>query len=1199
MKRLLTLVCFVMAVVVHLSAQPVLYGATQSTISRYNVATNSLTAVLILPNDGNYPADQKLVETPTGKIYGVTTRGGKEDRGTVFSYNPSTDTYVKESDFSQGKGQNPHGNLTIGSDGKLYGPSSDFFNVRGVVYSFNPLTHRIEIAAGFGGWNGAGPVGGLLLTKDGKMYGMTAGGGCMAQGAIYYFNGTSAEPVSCFGSAEGWNPIGILLEATDGMLYGMTSAGGTNNRGVIFSFDPESQIRTKLKDLSGSDGANPEGSLMQASNGMLYGMTSSGGVHNLGVIFSFDPATGTYTKLKDFAGPDGATPQGSLMQANNGMLYGMTSSGGTNNLGVVFSYDPATGTYAKLKDFAGSDGANPEGSLMQASNGMLYAVTKYGGNYSLGVLFSLDPVSNIYRKIRDFEMVNGLMTSSITKASNGLLYGMTNNGGATKEGVLFSYDPASGVYEKLKDLDSANGKDPYSGMTEFTNKKMYGLMQQGGASNLGVVFSYDPATGTYAKLKDFTGPDGANPMSEFAQGPLGKLYGLTPKGGANNLGVIFSYDPASGTYTKLKDFTGPDGANPEGSLVLAHDGLLYGVTRIGGATNKGVIFSFDPSTATYIKLYDADNYPTGKLVQADNGKLYGGAGNIIFSFDPKTKEVVNVKTLTYDEGWTPRGSLVRASDGKLYGMASGGNFNRGVLFSIDASTNTYTKLEDFTGQNGESRVSSFSTLPWNSSLVELSRCPASAASIVVTTSGSSSSGLSYKYYEGSWTVLPDFGGLTPVASGKVQNVTLSPRMRDDRFAFLFEGQITIPKAGRYYFETTSDDGSRLYIGNYGHYITPVVDNDGQHGLQTRGGWYTFPAPGQYPIAVSYFEQGGEEQLHLYWGSADAGIPMHTPIPDHAFEPPAYTTSTLTYAYYEGTWDKLPDFGGLTPVERGQVSNIDLSRRKRDEQFAFLFEGRITIPSAGWYYFETLSDDGSKLYIGNYGHYVTPVVDNDGQHAALLRGGWYHFPAAGQYPFALSFFEQSGEQQMKLFWGSNDAGIPMHTQIPDEAFQQGVAPCGNVILTASEGDSYLWNSGDTTRSVVVTQNGSYSVTVTKEGCSATSELTVITCTDNSITNTTSTVKESAALTKTVASEKLSVKALPNPSASHFTLQLSGAKSSERITLRMLDVVGRVVETRTLAAGTAVQVGHTLRPGIYFAEVVQGVEKLTLKLVKTTD
>jgi uncharacterized repeat protein (TIGR03803 family) len=97
---------------------------------------------------------------------------------------------------------------------------------------------------------------------------------------------------------------------------------------------------------------------MQANDGKLYGTTAKGGNRFDGVIFSFDPSTSTYTKLKDFDF-NGINPWGSLMQASDGKLYGMTNRGGTSDLGVIFSFDPSSSTYTKLIDYNGANGANP------------------------------------------------------------------------------------------------------------------------------------------------------------------------------------------------------------------------------------------------------------------------------------------------------------------------------------------------------------------------------------------------------------------------------------------------------------------------------------------------------------------------------------------------------------------------------------------------------------------------------------------------------------------------------------------------------------------------------------------------------------------------------------------------------------------------------------------------------------------------
>jgi uncharacterized repeat protein (TIGR03803 family) len=126
---------------------------------------------------------------------------------------------------------------------------------------------------------------------------------------------------------------------------------------------------------------------MQASNGKLYGMTSGGGIGAGGVIFSFDLSSSIYKKLQDFGiNKTGSGVTGSLLYARNRKLYGMTTMGGSMGRGVIFSFDPFTYTYKKLKDFDNTNGANPEGGLIQAKNGKLYGTTRLGGKNNWGEL---------------------------------------------------------------------------------------------------------------------------------------------------------------------------------------------------------------------------------------------------------------------------------------------------------------------------------------------------------------------------------------------------------------------------------------------------------------------------------------------------------------------------------------------------------------------------------------------------------------------------------------------------------------------------------------------------------------------------------------------------------------------------------------------------------------------------------------------
>ena len=433
----------------------------------------------------------------------------------------------------------------------------------------------------------------------------------------------------------------------------MTEFGGSSNAGIIFSFDPVAPAYTKLKDFDSTDGANPQGSLIQASDGKLYGMTYQGGSGGSGVIFSLDPSTTTFMNQKNFDLTDGGFPQGSLMQASDGKLYGMTLKGGITSIGIIFSFDPSAATYTKLKDFGTNEnGSKVSAGLVQASNGKLYGMTVYGGSTGNGIIFSFDPSTATYTKLKDFDKTNGANPyGSLVQSGDGKLYGMTAGGGSGGYGVIFSFDPSATTFTKLVDFDSTNGAKPFGSLVKASDGKLYGMTTNGGSSNYGVIFSFDTAGATYTKLLDFDGTNGSNPNGSLIQASDGKLYGMSLNGGSGRGGtgdgVIFSFDPSSSGYTKLMDCDTINGSNPYGSLIQAGDGKLYGMTSQGGTNGDGVIFSYDLSSSTYTKLLEFDNTngsnPYGNLMQAEGGKLYGMTANggssslgVIFSFDPSS-----------------------------------------------------------------------------------------------------------------------------------------------------------------------------------------------------------------------------------------------------------------------------------------------------------------------------------------------------------------------------------------------------------------------------------------------------------------------------------------------------------------------------------------------------------------------------------
>jgi predicted alpha/beta superfamily hydrolase len=116
---------------------------------------------------------------------------------------------------------------------------------------------------------------------------------------------------------------------------------------------------------------------------------------------------------------------------------------------------------------------------------------------------------------------------------------------------------------------------------------------------------------------------------------------------------------------------------------------------------------------------------------------------------------------------------------------------------------------------------------------------------------------------------------------------------------------------------------------------------------------------------------------------------------------------LKFAYFEGDWDKLPEFARLAPVKSGVAANLEMQERRRPDSFAFQFSGFLEIPEDGLYQFHLSSDDGSRLLLGDQ-----VIVDNDGLHGDEERSG-KAFLKAGKHRLMLQYFQKGGGVALKL------------------------------------------------------------------------------------------------------------------------------------------------------------------------------------------
>jgi len=410
----------------------------------------------------------------------------------------------------------------------------------------------------------------MMGMADGQtpvLYGMTKNGGFNSYGNIFSINGDGTDfqsRYSCTINSGGYIPSGKLIFASDSKIYGVTQGGGSHNSGDIFTFNPLNNSYTELFSFNNTNGAAPNG-LIQASNGKFYGLTQGGGdvtnfAYGNGVIFCFDPSTNIFTDLYHFHQLDGIRPYGNLMQATDGKLYGLTTCGGSDPVfyngnsnpagsGTMFCFDIINNTFTKLVDFIWTNGNDPECSLMQASNGLIYGRTNYGGlSGSFGVIFSYDIISNNFTVLRNQICAEGGTGEGFIEGTNHLLYSMRGGGEGLHLGYIYSYEPSNNVYTVLYSMDSLNGIQPaFMNIIQAIDGNFYGTTWEGGLYGKGVIFQFNPITAIYTKLHDFNGIDGDWATVGLLEVPNSLTTGINPI--PNKETITIYPNPASTTLT--------------------------------------------------------------------------------------------------------------------------------------------------------------------------------------------------------------------------------------------------------------------------------------------------------------------------------------------------------------------------------------------------------------------------------------------------------------------------------------------------------------------------------------------------------------------------------------------------------------------------------------------------------------------------
>jgi uncharacterized repeat protein (TIGR03803 family) len=455
----------------------------------------------------------------------------------------------------------------------------------------------------------------------------------------------------------------------------------------------EAQTFTTLENFTGSNGSVPFfGSMVQATNGHYYGSTHFGGNKGYGVIFLVASA-GELTDLYSFcslpACADGEFPVVAPILGDDGNLYGTTTSGGNSTYsGTAYKLTTAgklTTLYTFCPKLFCSDGEYPMG-LIQASNGNFYGVAEKGGKYQYGTFFELGSAGQ-FKLLHTFcaqqRCVDGATPeASPMQASDGNFYGTASSGGSHGQGVVYKITPA-GSYTVLYNFCSragcADGAAPEAPLVQDANGNFYGTTIIGGSSGNGTVFEITPSN-HYTVLHSFDYTDGADPQAAPTLANDGNLYGVTTLGsnGGNSKdigGNIFQITP-DGVYTSLYNFcnsstcTGYDAAF---AILQGTDGIFYGASASGGTESDGIVYSFSNNLSPLVKTLPV----AGKVGKSINilGNGLTGSTSVTFNGVPAA---FTVESDTYIRATVPEG----ATSGVVSVATPSGTLNSNPQFVV-------------------------------------------------------------------------------------------------------------------------------------------------------------------------------------------------------------------------------------------------------------------------------------------------------------------------------------------------------------------------------------------------------------------------------------------------------------------------------------------------------------------------------------
>ena len=415
-----------------------------------------------------------------------------------------------------------------------------------------------------------------------------------------------------------------------------------------------------------ADGEYLYDSIIEGSDGRLYGTTVNGGPDDGGLVFGMNKDGSGYAILHPFriSTTDGLSPWGGVVQGSDGRLYGATRHGGATDAGTVFSVRLNGTGFAIIRSFStnANDGAYPLNSVIEGSDGRLYGRTLSGGTNDGSAVFGLNKNGSGYTVLHSFtsNLPDHMDSySGLIQGSDGALYGTTFNDGALGRGSVFRLNKDGTGFQPLHSFQDNNsdGGFPYGTVHEASDGGLYGTTSEGGPDDYGTLYKVNRDGASYMVLRYFTATnhEGYLPVAPPVEGPGGALYGTTYFGGASDEGTIYQVGKDGSGFAFLYEFRndGLDGWEPNAPMIRGSDGALYGTTFFGSGQVFASVFRIEPLAL------EGETTPGGFTVHLDGFKGDRYALDVTDSLSSTWTQIVVLTNLTGTVAWPDTGPLLK------------------------------------------------------------------------------------------------------------------------------------------------------------------------------------------------------------------------------------------------------------------------------------------------------------------------------------------------------------------------------------------------------------------------------------------------------------------------------------------------------------------------------------------------------------